>query len=196
MAEAPQTGGKGFLNQEVAGLPNWAWIAVIAAGIGAVYIVPKFFGNKASSSTSSSGTSGLGLAIDPTTGQPYAVEGLVPAGGLAGAGGGPLVVNGGLPPVPSAGPGGPPSDATFVTTTGKQSLDDLAALGKDWGAGTIRTIGEFNYAALYNHPLNTPLPAGEVIQVGGQTPYYTAPSTTATTPTWPGNTTQFRMVGG
>jgi hypothetical protein len=81
-----------ILSKETAGLPNWAWIAIVAAGIGATYVLPKLFG-KATGTTantpttsSDSGTSqaGLGLAVDPTTGLPYAVEGLVPSGGLAG----------------------------------------------------------------------------------------------------------------
>lgn len=93
MADTPPApGGKGagsFLSKDTAGLPNWAWIVVIGAGIAAVYVVPKFLGQSSSpSSTSgtSGDTSGLGLAIDPTTGLPYAVEGLVPSGGTTGTG--------------------------------------------------------------------------------------------------------------
>src|SRR5450755_787006 len=83
---------KGFLSKDTAGLPNWGWILVIGAGIAAAYFIPKFInkGSSTSSSTPTTGTdttgSGIGLAIDPTTGLPYAVEGLVPSGANAGMG--------------------------------------------------------------------------------------------------------------
>lgn len=85
-----------FLSQDYAGLPGWVWLAIVGAGIGVAYIVPKFFGGATSSTsgqtatdqgTANSGTSGLGLAVDPTTGLPYAVEGLSPSGGVSGGGG-------------------------------------------------------------------------------------------------------------
>lgn len=91
---APPTHGKGIggvLGQSTAGLPNWAWIVVVGAGIAAAIILPKIFGggssNTTSGTTSTGGTSdssGLGLAVDPTSGLPYAVEGLVPSGATAG----------------------------------------------------------------------------------------------------------------
>ncbi len=81
----------GFLKADTAGLPNWAWLLVVAAGIAAATILPKYFGKATGSTTTDqtstdTGTSqaGLGLAVDPTTGLPYAVEGLVPSGGTAG----------------------------------------------------------------------------------------------------------------
>lgn len=85
-------GVKGFLSHNAAGLPVWAWLLVVAAGIGVAYIFPKIFGSSNSPTDQSGnqagsavgGTSGLGLAVDPTTGLPYAVEGLVPSGGTAG----------------------------------------------------------------------------------------------------------------
>lgn len=83
-----------FMSKETAGLPNWAWGAIIVVGIGATFVVPKLFGratgNVANGNTgvtsTDSGTAnaGLGLAVDPTSGLPYAVEGLVPSGGLSG----------------------------------------------------------------------------------------------------------------
>src|SRR4030095_4419596 len=87
---APKTGVsgiKGFLTGQTAGLPNWAWLLVIGAGIALAYVVPKFV-NKGGTgeSTKPTGASGLGLAIDPTTGLPLAVEGLVPSGAMAGNG--------------------------------------------------------------------------------------------------------------
>jgi hypothetical protein len=77
-----------LLSKETAGLPNWAWVAVVGAGIAAATILPKFFGGKSNDpttpDTTPSGSSGIGLAIDPTTGLPYAVSGLVPSGGTTG----------------------------------------------------------------------------------------------------------------
>lgn len=81
-----------FLSKDTAGLPNWAWLLIIGAGIAAAYIVPKIFGSitgSGSTTSTDSGTpaSNLGLAVDPSTGLPYAVEGLVPSGAYAGQGG-------------------------------------------------------------------------------------------------------------
>jgi hypothetical protein len=73
-----------FLNQSTAGLPNWAWILVVAGGILAAIYIPKLLPGSNTATNNSTGT-GLGLAVDPTTGLPYAVEGLVPSGGTTGA---------------------------------------------------------------------------------------------------------------
>lgn len=76
---ASQAGGaKGFLTAKTGGVPNWAWILVVVAGVGAAIFLPKFL-NKGGTNQPTD-QSALGLAIDPTTGLPYAVEGLVPSG--------------------------------------------------------------------------------------------------------------------
>lgn len=68
-----------FLKQSTAGLPNWAWILVVGAGIAAAYFVPKFLGGK---QTSQPGvTSGVVPTVDPATGLPY-----TPGGPFAGGG--------------------------------------------------------------------------------------------------------------
>lgn len=74
-----------FLEKETAGIPNWGWAIVIVVGIGAAIFVPKLL-NRSPQNSTDSGTpnSDIGLAIDPATGLPYAVEGLVPSGGTAG----------------------------------------------------------------------------------------------------------------
>lgn len=83
---------KEFLQKEIAGLPNWVWLIVIAGGIAAVYIIPKFTKKSTTATTADTatntgtGAAGIGLAIDPTTGLPYAVEGLVPSGGMGATG--------------------------------------------------------------------------------------------------------------
>lgn len=103
-----------FFGRDTAGLPNWAWVLIVGAGIAAAYIVPKLLGNATGTSSqdaASTGTgtnaSGLGLAIDPTTGLPYAVEGLVPSGGTAGT------VDNNPPPVPTQTPGACAPGYTF-----------------------------------------------------------------------------------
>ena len=98
-------GLKGFMTKDLAGMPTWVWIVIVGAGIAAVYIIPKFFGSKSSSSTATgtTPTTGLGLAIDPTTGLPYAVEGLVPSGNT--------------PPIPPQPPPPNPPPPTFVWPT-------------------------------------------------------------------------------
>lgn len=85
---------KELLSKDTAGLPNWAWVLVVGAGITAAVIIPKLLNGKNSTgttgTTATTGTdtgtaaSGIGLATDPTTGLPYAVEGLVPSGGTSG----------------------------------------------------------------------------------------------------------------
>lgn len=79
----PPHAGKigGFLSQSTAGLPNWAWLLVVGGGILAAIYVPKLLpGAKTGTPTTDISGTGLGLAVDPTTGLPYAVEGLVPSG--------------------------------------------------------------------------------------------------------------------
>ena len=93
----------GLLSKETAGLPNWAWLVIIGIGFVAAVVIPKLL-NKKSAAASATDTNGIGLAVDPTTGLPYAVEGLVPSGGLANNGTG-----GGIPIIqPAPGPTGPP----------------------------------------------------------------------------------------
>jgi hypothetical protein len=72
---------KGFMGKDLAGLPVWVWLLIVAGGVAVAFILPKFL-NK--SATPSVPDSGLGLAVDPTTGLPYAVSGLVPSGGTVG----------------------------------------------------------------------------------------------------------------
>jgi hypothetical protein len=111
---------KGIMGKEVAGLPTWVWVVVVGAGIAAAYVVPRFLGSKGTNATATTGTgdasgaSGLGLAVDPTTGLPYAVEGLVPGGGLAG---------GGNTTTPVTNPVTPPTTTTTTTTTGTSAFN-------------------------------------------------------------------------
>lgn len=96
----------GFLKGSTGPLPNWAWGLVIVGGVAVAYFIPKFFGRQGTGSqtagnTGTSDQSGLGLAIDPTTGLPFAVEGLVPSGGTTGGtGGGGATPQPPVPPVP------------------------------------------------------------------------------------------------
>lgn len=79
----PHAGKVGsFLSQSTAGLPNWAWLLVVGGGILAAIYIPKLLPGNQQQIGGSNATpnSGLGLAVDPTTGLPYAVEGLVPGG--------------------------------------------------------------------------------------------------------------------
>src|SRR5260221_3223189 len=210
---SPHAGGiKGFMTNNTAGMPNWVWLLVIAGGIGLALGV-KYFYNKKPSSTTGADTSGLGLAIDPTTGLPYAVEGLVPAGGVAGAP---------PPPVPTP----TPTPTPFVWPT---SLSGM----KIW-EGT--SSHDFFFGPKGPQPgqagqtlLSTLFPAGTTFSDpgGGKTGdafYYTLPGTTtpikapvtlvdprppsgqsgggpgAMLPqemltTWPGDTSQVRMTG-
>jgi hypothetical protein len=85
--------GGGFLKQSTAGLPNWAWVLVVVGGVAAAYFIPKLFGggggttSQTATDQTNPNTTGLGMAIDPATGLPYAVEGLVPSGNPYGGSG-------------------------------------------------------------------------------------------------------------
>jgi LysM repeat protein len=63
------TGIRGFLERDTAGIPNWAWLIILPAGILAAIFIPRLFGS--SSSSAASGTDTSGDLIDPSTGLPY-----------------------------------------------------------------------------------------------------------------------------
>ena len=190
----------GFLSKDTAGLPNWAWLLVVGAGIAAVYVIPKFTGNKASSTNASSSTdtSGLGLAVDPTTGLPYAVEGLVPSG--AGAGGGGITVSGTNPPPPSNGipptflgpPQQPPSNGGIAYRIANGIDDTLQGYSNYFGTPVARLL-DLNPALKQYGPTGI-LPKGTRVAVWA--PIGNALSPTVTSPTWPGGTQQVRLTSG
>jgi hypothetical protein len=81
-----------ILTEKTGNVPNWVWVAVIVGGIALAWGVPKLMKGGTGSTTQDQtlGSTGatpqaIGLAVDPNTGLPYAVEGLVPAGANAGA---------------------------------------------------------------------------------------------------------------
>lgn len=205
-------GIKGFLQKDTAGMPNWVWLIVVAGGIAAAYFIPKFMGKNSSTDTSSTDTSGqgLGLAIDPTTGLPYAVEGLVPSGAGAGGGGGssseppppPTTTppGGGNPPPPKP----PPAHRTFKIT---------ADFKKQHGGHTLHAIAEMfgiSYDALYeaNKKLLGPdknhakYKVGDVLTIPTATPPKSpilppgpgGPVVSPRSTVWPGGTTQVRVA--
>lgn len=156
----PHAGKVGnFLQQSTAGLPNWAWILVIGAGIAAAIIVPRFL-NKSVPASPSGDMSGLGLAIDPTTGLPYAVEGLVPSGGTVGGSS-----NGAPPPLP----GSPPSGGSGTKSAFTRDLQPGAAppntipIWKTPNVNWSETAGGI--------PVNTQVQIGNPVQTGNQTFY-------------------------
>jgi hypothetical protein len=128
----------GFLQKDTAGLPNWGWILVIGGGIAAAYLLPRFFGSQSNTGQTATdtgtGSSGLGLAIDPSTGLPYAVEGLVPSGAQAGN---PIDIT-----ITSTSPTG-----TTTTTTqpqpGAANNPFIALFGTKLPAGFKNTLGAF-----------------------------------------------------
>lgn len=85
-------GIKGFMSAEFAGLPVWVWLLIVG-GVGvAVFLVPKLMGGSGNTSAATdqgSAAANNGMAIDPSTGLPYAVEGSVgyPQGAISGQGG-------------------------------------------------------------------------------------------------------------
>jgi hypothetical protein len=187
----------GILKAQTGPLPNWAWIVVIVGGLAAAYIIPKFLGAKGSTSQTSTdtgtGNSGLGLAIDPTSGLPYAVEGLVPSGGTV------STQSGVLPPTPT-------TPATDTTTTVDESQNPFYPLlapgttdvpsatgsyyqvngqwytivageqGRIWGA-----LGKLSAQQAQNTPISA---TTKRLLIAPPNNY---------TPAWPGNTTQTRV---
>jgi hypothetical protein len=89
MAETPtpQTsahgkGISGFLSQKTAGLPNWAWLLVVAAGIAAAVIIPKFLNQGGNTGGDTTGGNTTGGGGNQNTG------GDTTGGGGSGTGGG------------------------------------------------------------------------------------------------------------
>lgn len=191
-------GIKTFLTKETAGMPNWVWGLVAVAGIAAAIIVPKLLNKNSSSSTDTSSTDtsgqGLGLAIDPTTGLPYAVEGLVPSGAGAGGGGGTVTTPPPPPPTPT------PAGQTFTITAafkqqyGGHTLHQIASMygityDQLYAAnsalfGTDKNHAKYSVGDVLNIPTSNPpkTPAGSTPQVQQQSTV------------WPGNTTQARVA--
>lgn len=94
-----------FMGKETAGLPNWAWVLVIVAGVAATIFLPKLipgFGGSGSSSSTTSGTT-----TDPNAGSASDTMGnYQPAGPFAGYTGNALpgtTVNGQTVPILPAG---------------------------------------------------------------------------------------------
>jgi hypothetical protein len=206
---------KGIMGKEVAGLPTWVWVIVVGAGIAAAYIVPKFL-SKGTSAAATTGTgdssgSGLGLAVDPTTGLPYAVEGLVPGGGLAGGGNTTTPVTSPVTPPTTTTPFNPfapvlPQGTTVPATSGNvftyqgQQYTIVAGPGgRIWGA-----LGKMSLAQAQNTPIG---PSTKVLLTApasyytpgavappisyGQSPIYAG----FYEPLWPGGVTQKRVYG-
>jgi hypothetical protein len=206
---------KGIMGKEVAGLPTWVWVIVVGAGIAAAYIVPKFL-NKGTSAAATTGTgdssgSGLGLAVDPTTGLPYAVEGLVPGGGLAGGGNTTTPVTSPVTPpttttafnpftpVLPQGTTVPATSGNVFTYQGQQYTIVAGPGGRIWGA-----LGKMSLAQAQNTPigpgskvlLTAPAsyykPGAVAPPIGyGQSPIYAG----FYEPLWPGGVTQKRVYG-
>jgi hypothetical protein len=206
---------KGIMSKDVAGLPTWVWIIVVGAGIAAAYVVPKFLGSKGTGAPATTGTgdstgSGLGLAVDPTTGLPYAVEGLVPGGGLAGSGN---------TTTPVTTPVTPPTTSTFnpfkpvlpqgttvpaksgdiFTYQGQQYTIAAGPDGRIWGA-----LGKMSLSQAQNTPIG---PTTKVLltapssyyKPGAVAPpidYGNSPVVAGVyLPAWPGGTQQKRIYG-
>lgn len=209
---------KGIMSKEVAGLPTWVWVIVVGAGIAAAYVIPKFL-NKGTTAPATTGTgdssgSGLGLAVDPTTGLPYAVEGLVPGGGLAGGGSTTTPVTNPVTP-PTTSPANPTpkfdpfkpvlpqgtqvsaKSGDIFTYQGQQYTIVAGPGGRIWGA-----LGKVSLAQAQNAPIG---PTTKVLLTAPASYYkpgavaypidYGKPPVYAGyyLPSWPGGTSQKRI---
>jgi len=203
MPEGSEGGTKGIggiLKAQTGPLPNWVWLVVIGGGIAIAYFLPKFLAQNSTSqpdaTTTNAGTSnsGLGLAIDPTTGLPYAVEGLVPSGATVGT------APGVLPPTPTTttstttsttdlanNPFYPllppntqlPSAATgsYMQVNGQWYTVVAGPEGRVWGA-----LGKLSAQQAQSAP------------IGITTKRLLSEPASAYNPSWPGGTTQYRIV--
>jgi hypothetical protein len=192
---APTKGIGGILKSQTGPLPNWVWLLVIGGGIAAAIIVPKLLAKgsttAADATTTDAGTpnSGLGLAVDPTTGLPYAVEGLVPSGGT-------VATQSGLPPVttpvaatPTPAPA-TPSAVSPLVPAGTSIPDVLGAQYEYAGQWYTIVPGPQNriWGVLgQNVPIaqaqSAPIAQGSKILLSN-----------TYVPPWPGNTTQTRAA--
>lgn len=214
MAETPMAQGTphsapgvtGFLKNNTAGMPNWVWLLVIAGGIGLALAV-KYYSSKKSSSSTSTGTdqtSGLGLAVDPTTGLPYAVEGLVPAGGTVGTGTTIVPPTGGNPPPNVLFPPNPhqpgttfkgPTGVLHYVTTGNETLDQIGnKFGTNWNGiyaipDNQKLFGKLNASQAKNFKP----PALQVITLPGGGKGGPPTQAFELNPMWPGGTSQVRL---
>lgn len=202
MPEGEGAGGTknlgGFLKAQTGPLPNWAWLVVIVGGVAAAYIIPKYLNSGAGSTTSQTGTdtgtpnSGLGLAVDPTTGLPYAVEGLVPSGGVVGTTSGqppPAPVPTPTPtPTPIAAPNPrypllppgtviPNTPGAFYQNNGQWYTIIPGPGGVIYGA-----LGKLSVQAAQNAPIKE---GSKIVLIEPASKY---------SPAWPGNTTQTRIA--
>lgn len=205
MPEGSEGGTKsigGLLKAQTGPLPNWAWLVVIVGGVAAAYLIPKFLNKNSTtqpdqtSTDAGTGNSGLGLAIDPTTGLPYAVEGLVPSGGVV------STQPGILPPTPVTPP--PPTPPTTTTTTNQANnpnypllppntsvpsrTGEYYQLNGQWYTIVAGPVGRI-YGALgkltAQQAMNAP--------IGITTKRLLIEPKSAYSPVWPGNTTQTRI---
>jgi|SRR5579859_351293 len=150
-----------FLEKDTAGIPNWGWVVIIGAGLLAVYIVPKLFGSGSTPTpTDTSGTTGTtgdqtgnlqtggyGMAIDPLTGLPYSVQGMVPTGNAAGG------LQGPAGPAGSVGPAGPPGTPGAVGPAGPPG-----PMGTPGTPGSVGPAGPPGTPATPPTPTPTPAP--------------------------------------
>lgn len=198
-------GVSGFMKNNTAGMPNWVWLLVIAGGIGLALAVKYYSSKKSATDTTTTGTdqtSGIGLAVDPTTGLPYAVEGLVPAGGTVGTGGTTIIPPTGGPtgifPPNTHQPGtvftGPTGVKHYVTT-GNETLDQIGnKFGVGWNGIYAIPDNQKLFGKLNASQAKTYKPAAlQIITVpgGGKS----GPPTQAfeLNPMWPGGTSQVRL---
>lgn len=170
-------GIKEILQKETAGLPNWAWVAIIVAGIVAVYVVPKLTGGSkptdpnatdpnatdpnAATGVGGSGVPqlGYGAQIDPNTGLPYGTAIPGPAGPAGPAGAvGPAGAAGIAGAVGAIGPVGPAGAPGMV-----------GAAGAPGGQGPAGTPGT-----------TTPAPTPKPVPVPVPKPVTTIPGPVAT----------------
>ena len=204
------------MTNDTAGMPNWVWLIVIVGGIGVAIAIRHYY-NKSSSTGNATTTgttpdSGLGLAVDPTTGLPYATEGLVPSGGTAGG------TQGIQGPVGPAGPAGAAGDSD-TTKAATPTVDPRFKTQEDFSwigtlkPGTTYSLGGYDPTTnlqrfWYTEPGGVTqekwLPAGSTIVKGAQGRIWINPNglpagqqgrqVTGTTPTWPGGTSQARVA--
>lgn len=79
---------KGIFSEKIGPVP--VWLIAVAGGAVIVFLIRRYSSSQGTQSSTDAGSSqgsnpsAVGLAVDPTTGLPYAVEGLVPSGAMAG----------------------------------------------------------------------------------------------------------------
>ncbi len=196
--EAPKAKGGSFFQRKMAGLPVWAWAAIIGGGVAAWWLYQKYQAGQASSTTSTASSGTTGTASAPGENYPTGGFGV---GGYGGTGGGTqsssqsLTTSLPFQVLYGSGWGQPPSDPG-VTSLYQPPITDANGNTYEWISppelAGIQAAGE----TIYYEPLpGVFLPAPPEGTLNPETPaYIQVPQGTPANPAAPTTSTAASIV--